>query len=528
MKRFGLLLLILFLMSSLWSQKNSGKGQDNYFYIRGMEVLQTDEVEKAADYFNQAIAQEPDNGYAWVWLGAIHYYYTTPDYVSANRCFNNALIYLPKKDKAMKVKVLLLASQLHIDCGSYDIAYNYLAEAQQLDKKNPRVYTQLGELYYQSDIYDISDQCYQTAQKYDKDDPMIDLGMARNALARGLIPGAMDLLDGIISRYNDYAEAYAYRAVAYFSVRDWERGSKDLVTAFSLGDSDKAFSVLKALRGEENEAMQLALKKQITLEPANAHWLYLLAVAAEVNGQMQKALDNYLKLADFQNVPDVNDDLARCCFYLGEFENSITHSTRALSYDAGNVESKHYRAWSYFELNNIDSASNDMVDLLMEHPNNPAILFSLAQFHQRLGRMDEALKDISTALEFDSTSAVGYLVRGEIYQQMGEDAKARRDFLAAIKCDRKADVGQVSQFAYFYIGNMNEAVKIENEILAENGNSRDNLADAARFYALIGDNEKAISYLRSAIEVGYHRKQFTASDPAFAKLRTLPEFDTMW
>lgn len=528
MKRLGLLLVFLLLMGSLFAQKNSGKGKDNYFYLRGVEVLQNDDLAQAVNYFAQALEQEPDNGYAWVWLGAINYYYTTPDYDEANRCFNKALLYLPKKDKALRVKTLLLASQLHIDCGSYAIAYNYLAEAQQLDKKNPRVYTQLGELYYQSDIFDASDQCYKTAKKYDKENPMIDLGIARNALARNLFAKAMDLLNDIIAKYSDYSEAYAYRSVAYFATHSSELGAKDLVTAFSLGDSDKAFIILKTLRGADSEAMQMALKKQLSLEPNNPHWLYLLAVAADVNGQTQKSLDCYLKLADLQDVPDVNSDLARCYFNMGEFEKSITHCTLALDNDESDIESKHRRAWSYFELNNIDSASNDLVDILLEHPHSAAILFSLAQFHQRSGRLEEAIKDISASLEYDSTSAVGYLVRGEIYQQMGEEAKARRDFLTAIKYDRVADEGQVSQFAYFYIGNMNEAVKIENEILAENGNSRGNLADAARFYALIGDNEKALSYLRSAIEAGYHLKQFTITDPAFAKLRTLPEFDILW
>lgn len=529
MKKFALLFVFLFLMTSLFAQKNSSEGQDNYFYKRGVELLENADVDGALNYFSQAIEQEPTNGYAWAWLGSIHYLYpTNPDYKLANLCFNNALLYLPTKDKSIRVKTLLFVSRLHIDCGSLNTAYSYLLEAQKLDKKNPAIYAQLGELYYQSNDLENSDNCYKTAKKYDKNDPSLDLGLARNALACNNIPLGLDILNDIIDVYDNYALAYVYRSCANFYMHNFEAGASDLLIAFSFGPSEKAFDALKSLRGEESEAVQLALKKQISLEPNEPRWKYLLAVAAEVNGQTQKALDNYFQLSEQQVDMDLSSDIARCYFDMGDFENSIPYCTRALTADSTKVESLHRRAWAYFETNKIDSAYNDLTDLLKKLPEAPDAHYALALFYLRTDRQEEALKEFSTSIMYDSTSAVAFLLRGEIYYNMGENEKARRDFLSAIKYDRKIFAGNVSQFAYFYIGNLNEAVKIQNEILNVNGNDEEVLLDAARFYALLGDNDKCINYLRASINAGFHRKQFVARDPVFAKVRLLPEFDSLW
>lgn len=64
------LIISCFCALSMWAQKINRP--DSYNYTRGLEAFQNNNFEEASDYLNKEINENPDNGYARVWMAIIY------------------------------------------------------------------------------------------------------------------------------------------------------------------------------------------------------------------------------------------------------------------------------------------------------------------------------------------------------------------------------------------------------------------------------------------------------------------------
>ena len=96
MKRDILLILMAMLGIAGVALAKGVKQPDSYAYTRGAEAYAADEYADALQWFERELADHPDNGYAYCYIGTIRY--SNNEFGLALSAINNSLKYLPKKD----------------------------------------------------------------------------------------------------------------------------------------------------------------------------------------------------------------------------------------------------------------------------------------------------------------------------------------------------------------------------------------------------------------------------------------------
>ena len=84
---------------SLNAQKYN-KYSDSYNFRKGMEALDKRESRKAEESFSREIEEHPENGYAYLYLAHLHFH--NEAFGRALSSIDNAIKYIPKKDKEYK------------------------------------------------------------------------------------------------------------------------------------------------------------------------------------------------------------------------------------------------------------------------------------------------------------------------------------------------------------------------------------------------------------------------------------------
>ena len=91
------LVLLIAISVNSFAQKYN-KYSDSYNYRKGLEALNERDYNKAESALSSEIRENSDNGYAYLYLGVIQY--INDEYGKALNSINQAIKYIPKKDKS--------------------------------------------------------------------------------------------------------------------------------------------------------------------------------------------------------------------------------------------------------------------------------------------------------------------------------------------------------------------------------------------------------------------------------------------
>lgn len=124
--------------------------------------------------------------------------------------------------------------------------------------------------------------------------------------------------------------------------------------------------------------------------------------------------------------------------------------------------------------------------------------------------------------------AYAYCGRGKFYDEQGKIDLARADFEKVIELDTVPDPGSsCAHYAYYYLGQKDKAIAFMDSLIAKDEDRAGSLYDAACLYSIMGEKEKAISYLRQAFEQGYRGIAHTYADRDLDNIRELPEYKAL-
>lgn len=263
------------------------------------------------------------------------------------------------------------------------------------------------------------------------------------------------------------AELYALRAMAYFGDRNRLRAESDGGKALALDPENARAHACKAMGFLQAGAMDGALReidKAIELDSGEASFYSLrgtvhmfgrsraegLKDRAAVQKATQRCLEDYSKAVEL--APD--DALARyargmALVKLGRKGDAMRALTKAIELDPAQVAFWQGRSELYHAVGAYRDAVRDLdkaIELTPEKAAPPpgiictsrrtvttkAHLYGLrGQQYLLLGKLDEALSDLTTAIELEPRNATAYAVRGLVYQR-------RRLFRAAWSDCREA------------------------------------------------------------------------------------------
>ncbi len=517
-----LILSILVLCSSVMLADNI-KRPDSYNYTRGVEAINNNNAEEALDYLNKEINDHPDNGYAFAWIALVRNY--NEEFGRALTAANIAVKKIPSKDKEYKAFAYGTRAKVYLNLEDTIQALKDYSQAINVMPDDDRLYNQRAQVYYEQEKYDLADKDYQKMISLKAGDVMGYMGIGRNANAQKRYGDAIKQFDYVVKLDQNYSSAYSFRAESYIGLKKYNEAIDDVITALGIDKDRKAFYELQELADSAFEQTVAKLKVQKIKEPNEQSWAYDLGVVYERAAKYNKAIAYYKESLEKESNIITASRISSCYDDLGDYDKALEYCDQAIALDS--VKSDYL----YQKANILDNAgrSKEAIRVMGEYiANNPDMAegyYRRGWFEDHSGNVEEAIEDYTMAITLEPNEAYAYLNRGVLYRLKGENAKAESDFKQVVRLDSIPEEAECSFYAYYYLGQKDKAIEVLNTMLDKD--KKGNCYDAACLYSVMGEKEKALSYLRQSLEDGYRRFAHIKRDRDLINIRNTEKFKVL-
>lgn len=516
------ILSILVLCSSVMLADNI-KRPDSYNYSRGVEAINNNNAEEALDYLNKEINEHPDNGYAFAWIALVRNY--NEEFGRALTAANVAVKKIPSKDKEYKAFAYGTRAQVYLNLKDTIQALKDYSQAINIVPDDDRFYNQRAQVYYEQGKYDLADKDYLKMISLKEGDVMGYMGIGRNANAQKRYEDAIKQFDYVVKLEPNYSSAYSFRAESYIGLKKYNEAIDDVISALGIDRDRKAFYELQELADSAFEQTVAKLKVQKIKEPNEQSWDYDLGIVYERAAKYNKAIAYYKESLEKESNIITASRISSCYDDLGDYDKALEYCNQAIALDSVKANYLYEKANILDNAGRTQEAIKTMSDYIANIPDEPAGYYQRGWFKDYSGDIEGALEDYTMAITLQPNVAYAYLNRGVLYRLKGENAKAESDFKQVVRLDSIPEEAECSFYAYYYLGQKDKAIEILNTILDKD--KKGNCYDAACLYSVMGEKEKALSYLRQSLEDGYRRFAHIKRDRDLNNIRNTEEFKVL-
>ena len=516
------ILSILVLCSSVMLADNI-KRPDSYNYSRGVEAINNNNAEEALDYLNKEINEHPDNGYAFAWIALVRNY--NEEFGRALTAANVAVKKIPSKDKEYKAFAYGTRAQVYLNLEDTIQALKDYSQAINIVPDDDRFYNQRAQVYYEQGKYDLADKDYLKMISLKEGDVMGYMGIGRNANAQKRYEDAIKQFDYVVKLEPNYSSAYSFRAESYIGLKKYNEAIDDVISALGIDRERKAFYELQELADSAFEQTVAKLKVQKIKEPNEQSWDYDLGIVYERAAKYNKAIAYYKESLEKESNIITASRISSCYDDLGDYDKALEYCNQAIALDSVKANYLYEKANILDNAGRTQVAIKTMSDYIANTPDEPAGYYQRGWFKDHSGDIEGALEDYTMAITLQPNVAYVYLNRGALYRLKGENAKAESDFKQVVRLDSIPEDAECSFYAYYYLGQKDKAIEILNTILDKD--KKGNCYDAACLYSVMGEKEKALSYLRQSLEDGYRRFAHIKRDRDLNNIRNTEEFKVL-
>ena len=516
------ILSILVLCSSVMLANNI-KRPDSYNYSRGVEAINNNNAEEALDYLNKEINEHPDNGYAFAWIALVRNY--NEEFGRALTAANVAVKKIPSKDKEYKAFAYGTRAQVYLNLEDTIQALKDYSQAINIVPDDDRFYNQRAQVYYEQGKYDLADKDYLKMISLKEGDVMGYMGIGRNANAQKRYEDAIKQFDYVVKLEPNYSSAYSFRAESYIGLKKYNEAIDDVISALGIDRDRKAFYELQELADSAFEQTVAKLKVQKIKEPNEQSWDYDLGIVYERAAKYNKAIAYYKESLEKESNIITASRISSCYDDLGDYDKALEYCNQAIALDSVKANYLYEKANILDNAGRTQEAIKTMSDYIANTPDEPAGYYQRGWFKDHSGDIEGALEDYTMAITLQPNVAYAYLNRGVLYRLKGENAKAESDFKQVVRLDSIPEEAECSFYAYYYLGQKDKAIEILNTILDKD--KKGNCYDAACLYSVMGEKEKALSYLRQSLEDGYRRFAHIKRDRDLNNIRNTEEFKVL-
>lgn len=516
------ILSILVLCSSVMLADNI-KRPDSYNYSRGVEAINNNNAEEALDYLNKEINEHPDNGYAFAWIALVRNY--NEEFGRALTAANVAVKKIPSKDKEYKAFAYGTRAQVYLNLEDTIQALKDYSQAINIVPDDDRFYNQRAQVYYEQGKYDLADKDYLKMISLKEGDVMGYMGIGRNANAQKRYEDAIKQFDYVVKLGPNYSSAYSFRAESYIGLKKYNEAIDDVISALGIDRDQKAFYELQELADSAFEQTVAKLKVQKIKEPNEQSWDYDLGIVYERAAKYNKAIAYYKESLEKESNIITASRISSCYDDLGDYDKALEYCNQAIALDSVKTNYLYEKANILDNAGRTQEAIKTMSDYIANTPDEPAGYYQRGWFKNHSGDIEGALEDYTMAITLQPNVAYAYLNRGVLYRLKGENAKAESDFKQVVRLDSIPEDAECSFYAYYYLGQKDKAIEVLNTILDKD--KKGNCYDAACLYSVMGEKEKALSYLRQSLENGYRRFAHIKRDRDLNNIRNTEEFKVL-
>lgn len=516
------ILSILVLCSSVMLADNI-KRPDSYNYSRGVEAINNNNAEEALDYLNKEINEHPDNGYAFAWIALVRNY--NEEFGRALTAANIAVKKIPSKDKEYKAFAYGTRAKVYLNLEDTIQALKDYSQVINIVPDDDRFYNQRAQVYYEQGKYDLADKDYLKMISLKEGDVMGYMGIGRNANAQKRYEDAIKQFDYVVKLEPNYSSAYSFRAESYIGLKKYNEAIDDVISALGIDRDRKAFYELQELADSAFEQTVAKLKVQKIKEPNEQSWDYDLGIVYERDAKYNKAIAYYKESLEKESNIITASRISSCYDDLGDYDKALEYCNQAIALDSVKANYLYEKANILDNAGRTQEAIKTMSDYIANTPDEPAGYYQRGWFKDHSGDIEGALEDYTMAITLQPNVAYAYLNRGVLYRLKGENAKAESDFKQVVRLDSIPEDAECSFYAYYYLGQKDKAIEVLNTILDKD--KKGNCYDAACLYSVMGEKEKALSYLRLSLENGYRRFAHIKRDRDLNNIRNTEEFKVL-
>ena len=519
---YGLAVVVSVLFMAIDANAQN-KYEDSYNYQRGLEALNNSDYSTGVEYLNKEIASHKDNGYAYFYLAVTYQYYE--DFGRALSNINNALKYLPKKDKYMVSYAYKVRADIYDEIDQSDKALaDYTAAVKNSPKEIKFLEARAG-YYYNQKRYAESDADFNQILQLDPDYAYARMGLGRNCIAREQYQKAIDYFDYVAALYSDYSSALSFRAEAYFGLKDYINAASDVIAALAIDRDQKAFYLLTQHAEDAYTQLSTRLKAKTISEKNNSYWPYCLGILNESAKKYDLAIDEYKKVM----AQDPNDITAyrimNCYEELGNWKAALEYVDKAIEMAPEDVDYINAKANLYWFSGDLDAAISEVSKCVEAEPESYFYYHRRGWFKEHNDDLDGALDDYSTSIILQPKHAYSYMTRGRLYLTRGENEQAMEDFRMCTQLDTIPNSNSCAEFAWFYLGEPEKAISFMDKLLEDDPEG--NYYDAACLYSIMGDKDKALDYLKKAFESGFNNFNHMLRDYDLDNIRDTEEYKSL-
>lgn len=493
-----------------------------------MEAIRDNNNEEGLDYLNKEIKENAKNGYAYIWIAVLRA--EKKEYGRALSAINFAIKCLPKEDTEYLAAAYRARSDIYTRLNETDKAIDDISKAIKYNPENEDYYETRAQLYYQQDKYDLSDKDYKKMIELDEGNLMGYMGIGRNANEQERYADAIKQFDYVIRMHSDFSSGYSFRAESYIGLKKYNEAIDDVIMASDIDRDDKAFGLMLTLADSAFVTLVTKFKVQQAKQPTDAYWSYCLGSIHERKSVYTEAAEFYKQCMKMNPASYPAYRIANCLHELGLYEQALNYieQGKELIQEDNELLMDCIRLGAIIknDAGRETDAIEDMGVYIEEYPDFYFAYYQRGWFKDHNGDLKGALEDYSTSITLEPEYNHCYLNRGVVNNLLGNTQDAVRDFEQILIQDTVPDKNSIRQYAYLYLGQTQNAIEWQNKILSEY-NDKGELYDAACLYSIMGEKEKAISYLRQALDKGYRRFAHINRDRDMNNIRELPEFKAL-
>lgn len=517
-----LTLIVLFATFSVGYAQKSIKRPETYNYIRGVEAINNRNIEEALDFLNKEIEENPNNGYAFAWIGIVRDYQT--EYGRALTAINQALKYLPKKDKEYMSFAYGMRAKVALNLGDTISALKDYGSAIKFTPDDEDLYEKRAQVYYELQKYDLADEDYRKIITLNQGSVMGYMGIGRNAYAQKRFEDAIAQFDYVIKLASDYASGYSFRAESYIGLKRYNDAIDDIIKALELDYDSKAFYLMQQVADSSFTEIATKIKVQCVKNPSNGYWPYCLGIINEHGKYYKKAIEQYKSSLQKDGSPITAYRIACCYKYIGDYSSAIEYIDFAIETDSIDYDYVLEKADLLYELGKTSDAISQLSKYINRYPDFYYGYYRRGFYRDNTYDVDGAIEDYSMSIVLEPRYAYAYLGRADMYRAKGEKELSIADYKKVIELDTIPGNSSCAQYAYMELGNNERAIDFMNRIIEADSLNAGNYYDAACIYSRMGDYKKAIENLKISFEKGYRRFSHIEIDDDLTSLRNINEF----
>lgn len=522
MRKIILLILLTCAISS-FAQK-SEEMKNSYNYKRGVELCSSDtpDYSEAETSFLKEVQEHPKNGYAYYYLAVIYDKYDKEGNALEN--VNKAIEYL-KKDKDWISYAYRLRASINLQLSHEDLA---LDDWKASLKENPNDRQTLGDradYYYNKKQYDLSDADYDRMIKAYPGDGLGYKGKGRNADARKDYQKAIDLFSYAITLDPKDDTGYSNRADSYLELGKYGEAADDVIKALDY-HNQYAYTLLGKFKSQGKNILLAKLRIQQAKDKNNNIWSYFQGGVYEGAKEYDDAIKAYSQAYQLGASDIIKNRMAACYRELGNYNKALECIQQAILMDSTETDYLLSEAQCLYELGLTRDAISTVDKFIEKVPDDANGYYFKGGYEEAQGKDDEAITDYTTAIVLAPNFAQTYVLRGNIYKRQGKIDMAVADYRKAVEIDTVYTDDDCAKYAYYELGNKAKAISIQDSTLA-NSEENGEYYDAACLYSRMGEYDKAMTYLRAALEKGFCEFMHLKDDHDLDPLKGREEFKSL-